>query len=144
MRISTRGFTIVELLIVIVVVAILAAISIVAYNGVQSRSRDGARDSAVSNLKKALELYNTQNGAYPIPSGCINAGCLVTSLSSYLVPGTINTLPNDPGAPSKNIYYVTDANGAGYGLRIPYYETKPICRYISPTGNTGWWSDPFC
>ncbi|MCA9336117.1 prepilin-type N-terminal cleavage/methylation domain-containing protein, partial [Candidatus Saccharibacteria bacterium] len=39
------GFTIVELLIVIVVIAILAAITIVAYNGIQQRSRDSIRKS---------------------------------------------------------------------------------------------------
>ena len=39
---KVKGFTLVELLIVIVVIAILAAISIVAYNGIQQRSRDSA------------------------------------------------------------------------------------------------------
>lgn len=52
MRKSISGFTIVELLIVIVVIAILAAISVVAYNGIQTRARDAARDTALSTLKK--------------------------------------------------------------------------------------------
>ena len=60
------GFTIVELLIVIVVIAILAAISIVAYNGIQARARDNIRYQDAKNIMKALELYKIDNGNYPI------------------------------------------------------------------------------
>lgn len=60
-----KGFTIVELLIVIVVIAILAAISIVAYNGIQSRARDNTRLSDIKAIQKALELYKVDNGTYP-------------------------------------------------------------------------------
>lgn len=59
------GFTIVELLIVIVVIGILAAISIVAYSGVQSRARDSARLAKINSIAKAIELYNTEKGRYP-------------------------------------------------------------------------------
>lgn len=56
------GFTIVELLIVIVVIAILATISIVAYNGIQARSRDSIRKQDLANLAKATQLYAVDNG----------------------------------------------------------------------------------
>jgi general secretion pathway protein G len=62
---QTTGFTIVELLIVIVVIGILAAITIVAYNGVQAKSRDSARISKVKAMSKAIELYFVDNGRYP-------------------------------------------------------------------------------
>ena len=60
-----RGFTIVELLIVIVVIAILAAITVVAFNGVQARSRDNARIAKITGIAKAIELYYVDNGRYP-------------------------------------------------------------------------------
>lgn len=60
-----KGFTIVELLIVIVVIGILAAITIVAYNGIQSRGRDGERVTDMNVLQKKLELFYTENGYYP-------------------------------------------------------------------------------
>jgi prepilin-type N-terminal cleavage/methylation domain-containing protein len=61
------GFTIVELLIVIVVIGILAAITIVAYNGIQQRGRDSARRADVSSIKKLLSsimriIMRTHNG----------------------------------------------------------------------------------
>lgn len=59
------GFTIVELLIVIVVIGILAAITIVAYNGIQVRARDSVRIDKVKNIAKAIELYYVDNGRYP-------------------------------------------------------------------------------
>ncbi len=60
-----RGFTIVELLIVIVVIGILAAITIVAFNGTQARGRDAGRIAKIKSIAKAIELYNTDNGRYP-------------------------------------------------------------------------------
>ena len=51
------GFTIVELLIVIVVIGILAAISIVAYNSVSAKARDSQRLQDVATINKALDMY---------------------------------------------------------------------------------------
>ena len=54
-----KGFTIVELLIVIVVIGILAAITIVAYNGVQARARQAKINSDLSMLQKAVQSART-------------------------------------------------------------------------------------
>lgn len=51
-----RGFTIVELLIVIVVIGILAAITIVAYNGVQARAKATAVVSGIKSVEKAFRI----------------------------------------------------------------------------------------
>jgi len=61
----SSGFTIVELLIVIVIIAILAAITIVSYNGIQNRAKDAAFNDQIQKLQNAVELYNTANGSYP-------------------------------------------------------------------------------
>lgn len=58
------GFTIVELLIVIVVIGILASITIVAYNGIQNRARDTQNQSEAASIAKVAELMGADS-AYP-------------------------------------------------------------------------------
>jgi len=62
---KSRGFTIVELLIVIVVIAILAAISIVAYNGIQDRARNTTAKEAAAQLASKVEVWKSLQGDYP-------------------------------------------------------------------------------
>jgi prepilin-type N-terminal cleavage/methylation domain-containing protein len=72
---SESAFTIVELLIVIVIIGILAALVIVAFNGVEARARDTKRKTDLSLIKKALQLYGTDNGNFiGTGSGCGAAG----------------------------------------------------------------------
>jgi prepilin-type N-terminal cleavage/methylation domain-containing protein len=66
MIMKQKGFTIVELLIVIVVIAILAAITIVAFNGIQQRAKLAQVQSGVSQYVKALMQYSVENQSYPI------------------------------------------------------------------------------
>src|SRR5690606_15512251 len=66
------GFTLVELLIVIVVLAILAAISVVGYNGMQSRARTVHYQSAVNGYEKLLDLYYAEHSNWPnVGYGCL-------------------------------------------------------------------------
>lgn len=67
-----RGFTIVELLIVIVVIAILAAITIVAYNGIQTRAKAASTQSVVSSVIKKVEIYRSETGQMPTQAQLIN------------------------------------------------------------------------
>jgi prepilin-type N-terminal cleavage/methylation domain-containing protein len=75
-RTKQTGFTIVELLIVIVVIGILAAITIVAYNGIQQRAQNSKTTSAVNAYIKGLSIYASDNGAYPASFAATNVACL--------------------------------------------------------------------
>ncbi len=60
------GFTIVELLVVIVVIAILAAITIVAYNGIQNRAKDSAAQAEAAQVTQKILSYAVEHSdAYP-------------------------------------------------------------------------------
>ncbi len=83
-RHTTRpGFTIVELLVVIVVIAILAAITIVAYTGIQAKAYDSTVKSDLKNLAKQFELYRIDHGVYPAGSTQLNAIGTKVTKSAY-------------------------------------------------------------
>lgn len=60
-----QGFTIVELLIVIIVIAILAAITVVAYTGARDRTTDAEKASIFDTVHKSIENFHTLNNRYP-------------------------------------------------------------------------------
>ena len=125
------GFTIVELLIVIVVIAILAAISIVAYNGIQTRSENSKTIQAVASWAKALRMYKIDNGGYPAVNACLgdtntytdshNGVCwgALTNTTWQVKPALATALKDyiqgNPEPSSKNINTETDQRrGAMY------------------------------
>jgi prepilin-type N-terminal cleavage/methylation domain-containing protein len=59
------GFTIIELLVVVVVIAILAAINIISYNGITNRSMVSAAMGDLITVRKKFEIYKIDNGFYP-------------------------------------------------------------------------------
>lgn len=108
---GTKGFTIVELLIVIVVIGILAAITVVAFNGIQGQARDNVRKQDLGQLSKALKLYAVQNGDYAesacgsggtssygwLPSDYDGAGPLKSINTCLLEGGYLTSVIRDPG-----------------------------------------------
>ena len=121
-RHKNHGFTIVELLIVIVVIAILAAITIVAFNGVQQRAKNSAKLSTVESIIKLIELYRSEYGTYPVTSTyctttdnkCVNwNGDSITSNNSTLM-SALGSYGNVPAASGD------DTAGSWYGITYMY------------------------
>lgn len=127
------GFTIVELLIVIVVIGILASITIVAYNGIQGRAKDAQVDTAVNQIKKALEIYKADNGFYPA-CGVDDGGCSYANLSTPLTPTYLSTLPTTSGIYA---YVRGPVVNQSYALNLDY-TVKADCK-TGVNVNAGWW-----
>lgn len=82
----STGFTIVELLIVVVVIAILAAISIVTYSNFQNRAYDSAIQHDLNNFAKKIQLAAVDSGDYP-PGGAVDVSVGVRTGNQTLFPG---------------------------------------------------------
>jgi general secretion pathway protein G len=94
--VHSSGFTIVELLVVIVVIGILAAVTIVAYTGINQRAVASSLSADLGNMSKQLKLDQITNGAYPATLADANGGkgitaCLGTTSCQYTVDN--NTSP---------------------------------------------------
>jgi prepilin-type N-terminal cleavage/methylation domain-containing protein len=101
MRKTLSGFTIVELLIVIVVIAILAAISVVAFAGIQNRANDSAVQTDIRNIAAKVMEYHAINGEYP------------SGGSSTTFPGGIKYAVNKSAynTTTYNLYYCVIPSG---------------------------------
>ena len=95
------GFTIVELLIVIVVIAILAAITIVSYNGIQKRAQTSAYASKVDDLEKLTRLAAAEDKLMPAGKTTI-ATCL----------GRLEDFPAKDGFDAGECFFQRDGTGA--------------------------------
>lgn len=82
-RSHQRGFTIVELLIVIVVIAILAALSYVGFTNMQDGARLATAQSDFSNTRKSLMLFKAEKGAYPKDASELSSANLRVTKSVY-------------------------------------------------------------
>ena len=112
----SRGFTIVELLIVIVVIAILAAITIVSFNGVQNKAKVASMKADLSNTAKQIEIFRVQQNSYP---GSI-AECPAASAQNICAKSsnnnTLSYYVDNSTQPQFSCVTSTSTNGMTYSL----------------------------
>jgi prepilin-type N-terminal cleavage/methylation domain-containing protein len=105
-----KGFTIVELLIVIVVIGILAALVLNTFSGVQRRARDTERQTDINSLATQLEVYYNDNGKYPTTANVrddtwVQANLKGIDLNALRAPGAAtNSVTNGTTTGNKDQY----------------------------------------
>ena len=145
-----KGFTIVELLIVVVVIAILAAITIVSYNGITANAQFTKLKSELSSVNKAILLYYADNGVYPSSTAsCTNGWCGWDQVTGdafvpNVSPKYITVLPQMPTENvAQDAFLYHSVNGTSYRL-MRYSNSLPSNELNSPLAAkptfalTGW------
>lgn len=97
----SKGFTLVELLVAIAIIALLTSVGLVSFSRAQQNSRDARRKADLQSLKAALEMYYDSNNAYPSGGYAV----ISTRLATLVSGGHIKALPTDPV--STRYYYYT-------------------------------------
>lgn len=115
-RIGRKGFTLLELLVVIGIISILVAVGSTSYSAAQKKARDARRKADLRSVKNAMEQYYTLcNGSYPATgAGNILPGSITTATPACSIATTIMAqTPRDPKTGGAYVYF-TSPPPAGY------------------------------
>ncbi len=122
-----RGFTLVELLVVMAIIGVLAALGVGNYVSTQAKARDSQRKQDLRQLSNALELYLGDYGRYPFDSGGRIAGCPSTTStpcswgSGTFTDGNTVYMKTVTADPSSSYFYVYEVSSDGQKFRIFVY-----------------------
>jgi general secretion pathway protein G len=137
-----QGFTLIEILIVVAIIAILASVVLIGLGPTQRAGRDARRLSDLREIQNGLELFYNKCGYYP---GTIASGACATTaptkwsdLNTALSGVGVGSLPNDPNANQSYGYYEYNSNDSyilGAALEDP--SNGAFANYTAPTLPSG-------
>jgi prepilin-type N-terminal cleavage/methylation domain-containing protein len=120
----TRGFTLVELMVVISVIGILSVIVYANVGSASPKARDVERQADLRNLQTAIEQFKQKNGRYPT-AGCalVNGWSIESSACpeyvTGLIPDFLSNLPHDKKrTTNRGFAYSTNADGSVYKVAV--------------------------
>lgn len=134
-----RGFTIIEILVVIFIIAILSSLAIISFDTTRKNNRDSKRLSDIAQLKLALENYRLFEGGYPasISPGSPLIGS--TTGNIYLNPVPVNDAYQDISCSQSNYYYTLASSTDYYTIlfclekKVDKYSAGEKC-FVSANG----------
>lgn len=129
-----KGFTMIELLVSLAIIAMLFTTVVVLFNELKEKSRDTRRISDVREINKALALYANTNGKFPISFlQIVITGEDIIS-ETLETAGVITEMPSDPIHPVNTYTYQTDSEGNTFIISF-CLETNTIPNYSQGCGN---------
>lgn len=118
---QTKGFTFIEMLVVVTLIGILSLIGVANFRVANQKARDGRRQGDLQQIRAALELYRTDVNSYP-PTGIIAADQIVSPAGTTYM----EDIPSDPLDPTYTYYYSSD--GVTYTLCAALeLDTTGVC-----------------
>lgn len=120
---NKKGFTLVELLIVVAIISVLATLLMANFIGVRQRARDAQRKADIRQIQSALELYRSDQGNYPAAVNNAVGACnsaLTGGSSTYM-----QKIPCDPNSTYNSGDYYYTSSGTAY----------QICSCLENTGD---------
>jgi type II secretion system protein G len=108
-KLNKQGFTLVELLIVIVIIGILATIGFVAFSGAQNKAKKSKAQATLSNVKSKLGEYYVDNNNYPAAKSGVNT--YLTDTSKGNSPALAKDFGDGSGTDTSSITYTASPSG---------------------------------
>lgn len=142
-----KGFTLIELLVVIAIIGILSTLAVVSLGNARTRARDSKRLADMRALQSALEIYYTDQQAYPVGASVNIEGQYLCNVSGAgggwqaAACATANTqlvrVPNDPVTAKVYTYVAAGATPTTYTINFEQESpTAPLATFncLSPGG----------
>jgi prepilin-type N-terminal cleavage/methylation domain-containing protein len=131
---QTKGFTLIEILIVVAIIAILASVVLVGLGPTQQAGRDARRLSDLHEVQNGLELYYNKTGKYPELTTASWASLQATLTGASI---GVSSIPNDPST-GKSYVYAWNSGATQYELAATMESSggSEWVNYNAPTGFT--------